>query len=105
LATKILSAADEGDTIGTEIQSRHIILRLTKDAAKNLSTMASIEKDSKVDSTANAEAKQVVTRFHEIEQHFGIDAYASSNNHEGFAAVLKARYSDFLVHEGKYFLL
>ena len=38
-------------------------------------------------------------RFDDIEKKFGIAAYASP--HEGFAAVVKARYSDFVVHEGK----
>jgi hypothetical protein len=38
-------------------------------------------------------------RYNEVEQSMGICAYASSEN-EGFAAVLKARYSDFCVHEG-----
>lgn len=37
-------------------------------------------------------------RYDEIEHKFGIRAYAST--HEGFAAVVKARYSDFIVHEG-----
>ena len=37
-------------------------------------------------------------RFDGIEKKFGIAAYASP--HEGFAAVVKARYSDFVVHEG-----
>lgn len=36
-------------------------------------------------------------RFDEFERKFGISAYASP--HEGFAAVVKARYSDFVVHE------
>jgi hypothetical protein len=35
--------------------------------------------------------------YNDIEVKFGIDAYASS--HDGFAAVLKARFSDFCVHE------
>lgn len=39
-------------------------------------------------------------RFDGIEKKFGIAAYASP--HEGFAAVVKARYSDFVVHEGKH---
>jgi hypothetical protein len=51
---KGIGAADEGDTIGIEIYRLHFILPLTKDAVKLLSTMASIEKDSKVDSTAKA---------------------------------------------------
>ena len=38
-------------------------------------------------------------RYDEVEQRMGICAYASPEN-EGFAAVLKARYSDFCVHEG-----
>jgi hypothetical protein len=38
-------------------------------------------------------------RFDAIEKKFGIAAYASP--HEGFAAVVKARYSDFIVHESK----
>lgn len=41
-------------------------------------------------------------RFDSIENSVGILSYASSATaHAGFAAVLKARYSDFLVHEGK----
>ena len=36
--------------------------------------------------------------YDSIEMKFGISAYASP--HEGFAAVVKARYSDFIVHEG-----
>mmetsp|Transcript_6937 Transcript_6937/g.14465 ORF Transcript_6937/g.14465 Transcript_6937/m.14465 type:complete len:745 (-) Transcript_6937:156-2390(-) len=36
-------------------------------------------------------------RYDEVERRFGIAAYASP--HEGFAAVVKARYSDFIVHE------
>ena len=35
-----------------------------------------------------------------IEKKFGISAYASP--HQGFAAVVKARYSDFIVREGKF---
>ena len=37
-------------------------------------------------------------RYDDIERKFGIAAYCSP--HEGFAAVVKARYSDFVVHEG-----
>ena len=40
----------------------------------------------------------MTNRYDDLERKFGISAYASP--HEGFAAVLKARYSDFLVHEG-----
>ncbi len=40
----------------------------------------------------------MTNRYDEIEHKFGIRAYASP--HEGFAAVVKARYSDFIVHEG-----
>jgi len=36
-------------------------------------------------------------QYDALEQRFGIDAYASP--HEGFTAVLKGRYSDFIVHE------
>ncbi|KAL7479171.1 hypothetical protein ACHAW6_004915 [Cyclotella cf. meneghiniana] len=36
-------------------------------------------------------------QYDSIEKKFGISAYASP--HEGFAAVVKARYSDFIVHE------
>jgi hypothetical protein len=40
-------------------------------------------------------------RFDSVENAVGILSYASSVTvHPGFAAVLKARYSDFLVHEG-----
>eukprot|EP00571_Detonula_confervacea_P000535 CAMPEP_0172318450 /NCGR_PEP_ID=MMETSP1058-20130122/34921_1 /TAXON_ID=83371 /ORGANISM="Detonula confervacea, Strain CCMP 353" /LENGTH=728 /DNA_ID=CAMNT_0013033289 /DNA_START=88 /DNA_END=2271 /DNA_ORIENTATION=- len=39
----------------------------------------------------------MINRYDEIESKFGISAYASP--HEGFAAVVKARYSDFVVHE------
>eukprot|EP00804_Cyclotella_cryptica_P021050 CCRYP_019377-RA/>CCRYP_019377-RA protein AED:0.01 eAED:0.00 QI:0/0/0/1/1/1/2/0/732 len=35
--------------------------------------------------------------YDSVEKKFGISAYASP--HEGFAAVVKARYSDFIVHE------
>lgn len=35
--------------------------------------------------------------YNDLEVKFGIDAYAST--HDGFAAVLKARFSDFCVHE------
>jgi len=38
--------------------------------------------------------------FDSLERRMGISAYASEDN-PGFAAVLKARYSDFLVHEGE----
>ena len=38
--------------------------------------------------------------FDKIEHEFGIASYLSLEN-QGFAAVLKARFSDFLVHEGK----
>jgi hypothetical protein len=41
----------------------------------------------------------MVSQYDSIEQKFGISAYASP--HLGFAAVVKARYSDFIVHEGK----
>lgn len=37
--------------------------------------------------------------FDAIEKKLGISEYLS--NEEGFAAVLKARYSDFLVHESE----
>ncbi len=37
--------------------------------------------------------------FDAIEEKFGISEYLS--NEKGFAAVLKARYSDFLVHESE----
>lgn len=40
----------------------------------------------------------MVNRFDELEKQVGISSYVSS--HEGFAAVVKARYSDFIVHEG-----
>ena len=36
-------------------------------------------------------------RFDKVERQFGISATCSS--HEGFAALVKARYSDFVVHE------
>lgn len=40
-------------------------------------------------------------RVDSLEHEVGILSYASSIQiHSGFAAVLKARYSDFLVHEG-----
>jgi hypothetical protein len=39
-------------------------------------------------------------RYDKVEQEFGIKAYASPNI-GGFAAVLKGRYSDFCVREGK----
>ena len=39
-------------------------------------------------------------RFDDVEKKFGLSAYASP--HEGFAAVVKGRYSDFVVHEGMY---
>ena len=39
----------------------------------------------------------MVNRYDELERQVGISSYVSS--HEGFAAVIKARYSDFIVHE------
>ena len=39
-------------------------------------------------------------KYDEVERSMGICSYASKCN--GFAAVLKARYSDFVVHEGKH---
>eukprot|EP00584_Thalassiosira_punctigera_P017562 CAMPEP_0172554680 /NCGR_PEP_ID=MMETSP1067-20121228/55866_1 /TAXON_ID=265564 ORGANISM="Thalassiosira punctigera, Strain Tpunct2005C2" /NCGR_SAMPLE_ID=MMETSP1067 /ASSEMBLY_ACC=CAM_ASM_000444 /LENGTH=743 /DNA_ID=CAMNT_0013343097 /DNA_START=257 /DNA_END=2488 /DNA_ORIENTATION=+ len=39
----------------------------------------------------------MTNRYDDLERKFGISAYCSP--HEGFAAVVKARYSDFLVHE------
>ena len=41
----------------------------------------------------------MANRYDSVEKKFGISAYASP--HEGFAAVVKARYSDFIVHEGE----
>ena len=42
-------------------------------------------------------------QYDSIEREMGIFSYASSvTENSGFAAVLKARYSDFLVHEGKF---
>jgi len=38
-------------------------------------------------------------RYDDTERKFGISSYTST--HEGFAAVVKGRYSDFVVHEGK----
>ena len=40
----------------------------------------------------------MVNRYDELERQVGISSYVSS--HEGFAAVVKARYSDCIVHEG-----
>eukprot|EP00956_Cyclotella_meneghiniana_P025165 scaffold51870_cov71-Cyclotella_meneghiniana.AAC.2 len=40
----------------------------------------------------------MIDQYDSIEKEFGIAAYASP--HQGFAAVVKARYSDFIVHEG-----
>lgn len=37
--------------------------------------------------------------FDKVESSMGISSYMSTKN-VGFAAVLKARYSDFVVHEG-----
>ena len=39
-------------------------------------------------------------RYDEIKQQVGILAYVSPEN-KGFAAVVKERYSDFIVHEGR----
>lgn len=39
-------------------------------------------------------------RYDAIECEMGISTYAAPD-HEGFAGVSKARYSDFVVHEGK----
>jgi len=39
----------------------------------------------------------MTNRYDDLERKFGISAYCSP--HEGFAAVVKARYSDFVVHE------
>ena len=45
-------------------------------------------------------------QYDAIERQMGIFSYASSmNDNSGFAAVLKARYSDFLVHEGEIWLI
>ena len=45
-------------------------------------------------------------RFDAVERQVGIDSYASSiTDNAGFAAVVKARYSDFLVHEGESYVL
>lgn len=38
-------------------------------------------------------------RYDDIERELGISAYCSP--HDGFASVVKARYADFVVHEGK----
>ena len=37
-------------------------------------------------------------KYDDTERKFGISSYTST--HEGFAAVVKGRYSDFVVHEG-----
>ena len=37
-------------------------------------------------------------KYDDTEKKFGISSYTST--HEGFAAVVKGRYSDFVVHEG-----
>jgi hypothetical protein len=39
--------------------------------------------------------------YNAIEREVGISSYLSTE-HSGFAAVLKARYSDFVVHEGTF---
>eukprot|EP00578_Thalassiosira_sp_NH16_P030769 CAMPEP_0181081918 /NCGR_PEP_ID=MMETSP1071-20121207/3349_1 /TAXON_ID=35127 /ORGANISM="Thalassiosira sp., Strain NH16" /LENGTH=203 /DNA_ID=CAMNT_0023163479 /DNA_START=234 /DNA_END=841 /DNA_ORIENTATION=- len=39
----------------------------------------------------------MANRYDDVERKFGVSAYASP--HDGFAAVVKARYSDFVVHE------
>jgi hypothetical protein len=40
-------------------------------------------------------------RYDAVERNVGISSYASpATDNPGFAAVVKARYSDFLVHEG-----
>lgn len=45
-------------------------------------------------------------RFDAVERQVGIESYASSiTDNAGFAAVVKARYSDFLVHEGESYVL
>lgn len=42
-------------------------------------------------------------RYDAVERQVGILSYASpASDNAGFAAVVKARYSDFLVHEGMY---
>jgi hypothetical protein len=38
--------------------------------------------------------------YDKVERDMGISSFMSTVNH-GFAAVLKARYSDFVVHEGE----
>jgi hypothetical protein len=51
---------------------------------------------------ADFNSKQNITMadgYDSVEKKFGISAYASP--HVGFAAVVKARYSDFIVHEGE----
>lgn len=41
-------------------------------------------------------------KYDETERQMGILSYAASlEQNPGFAAVVKARYSDFLVHEGQ----
>ena len=51
----------------------------------------------------NINQQNIMTRYDEIEKRFGISSYAST--HEGFAAVVKGRYSDFVVHEGEYVII
>ena len=46
---------------------------------------------------------EVAERYDALERQMGIVEYLS--DHAGFAAVVKARYSDFLVHEGTSSLL
>ncbi|KAL7541887.1 hypothetical protein ACHAWF_007042 [Thalassiosira exigua] len=63
--------------------------------ASRLSSNQTIPAALSKDKTCNHQLNMTV--YDDAERKFGISSYASP--HEGFAAVVKARYSDFVVHE------
>ncbi|VEU41344.1 unnamed protein product [Pseudo-nitzschia multistriata] len=58
-------------------------------------------KDGKNDTITSINTKDIeaLGTYDEIEKSLGISEYLSSSSFSGFTAVVKARYSDFLVHE------
>ncbi|CAB9513576.1 Multisubstrate pseudouridine synthase 7 [Seminavis robusta] len=66
-----------------------------EDPSKSSAPETTTEKDQK---TKNAAAKTAEATSDSNEKEFGISVYLSPD-HVGFSAVLKARYSDFVVHE------
>jgi len=63
----------------------------TKEETKNGNPVESVSNDVK--------DEQKVGTYDDIEKSLGISEYLSSTSFSGFTAVVKARYSDFLVHE------